>query len=73
MTVRWFKKKSFTKRGQGTLEYILIIALIVIVLFQDDLRRALTHVGKNPFFSAASAEEEREMVDEQRSGRTERG
>ena len=34
------------------------------MLFQDDLRRALTHVGKNPFFSAASAEEEREMVDE---------
>jgi diadenylate cyclase len=38
--------------------------LIVIVLFQDDLRRALTHVGKNPFFSGAHAEEEREMVDE---------
>src|SRR3954469_23730587 len=40
------------------------LILIVIVLFQDDLRRALTHVGKNPFFSASSAEEEREMVDE---------
>jgi diadenylate cyclase len=40
------------------------LILIVIVLFQDDLRRALTHVGKNPFFSAASEEEEREMVDE---------
>lgn len=40
------------------------LILIVIVLFQDDLRRALTHVGKNPFFSAASAEEEREMVEE---------
>jgi len=38
--------------------------LIVIVLFQDDLRRALTHVGRNPFFSASSQEEEREMVDE---------
>ena len=33
MTVKWFNKKSYTKRGQGTLEYILIIALIVIVLF----------------------------------------
>ena len=33
MTVKWFKKKSYTKRGQGTLEYILIIALIVIILF----------------------------------------
>lgn len=40
------------------------LILIVIVLFQDDLRRGLTHVGKNPFFSGASAEEEREMVDD---------
>ncbi len=40
------------------------LILIVIVLFQDDLRRALTHVGKNPFFSSSSEEEEREMVDE---------
>lgn len=40
------------------------LILIVIVLFQDDLRRALTHVGKNPFIAAASEEEERENVDE---------
>ncbi len=40
------------------------LILIVIVLFQDDLRKALTHVGKNPFFSSSSAEEERAMVDE---------
>ncbi|MEN9723626.1 MAG: hypothetical protein RJB38_1612 [Pseudomonadota bacterium] len=40
------------------------LILIVIVLFQDDLRKALTHVGKNPFFSTASAEEERFMIDE---------
>jgi uncharacterized protein (TIGR00159 family) len=40
------------------------LILIVIVLFQDDLRRALTHVGKNPFFASTSAEESREMVDE---------
>jgi len=40
------------------------LILIVIVLFQDDLRRALTHVGKNPFFSTSSFEEERNMVDE---------
>ncbi len=40
------------------------LILIVIVLFQDDLRRALTHVGKNPFFTGSGIEEEREMVDE---------
>src|SRR5579885_454833 len=40
------------------------LILIVIVVFQDDMRRALTHVGKNPFFAASSVEEEREMVDE---------
>lgn len=38
--------------------------LIVIVLFQDDLRRALTHVGKNPFFASVSDAEELEIVDE---------
>ena len=38
--------------------------LIIIVLFQDDLRRALTHVGKNPFFASAKSEEEQAMVDE---------
>jgi diadenylate cyclase len=40
------------------------LILIVIVLFQDDLRRALTTVGKNPFFQNVSAEEERVLVDD---------
>ena len=40
------------------------LILIVIVVFQDDLRKALTHVGKNPFFAASAAEDEREMVEE---------
>lgn len=40
------------------------LVLIVIVLFQDDLRRALTYVGKNPFFATSSSEAERAMVDE---------
>lgn len=39
------------------------LILIVIVLFQDDLRRALTNVGKNPFFPGTS-EEEQEMISE---------
>lgn len=40
------------------------LILIVIVLFQDDLRRALTNVGKNPFFASTAGQEEREMIDE---------
>ncbi|HTL12855.1 MAG TPA: diadenylate cyclase CdaA [Bdellovibrionota bacterium] len=52
-TTHWFLSHVF--------DYLI---LIVIVLFQDDLRRALTHVGKNPFFSSLHEEEEREMVDE---------
>ncbi len=37
---------------------------IVIVLFQDDLRRALTKMGKTPFLQSAEAESQIEMVDE---------
>lgn len=40
------------------------LILIVIVLFQDDLRRALTHVGRNPFFAGTTDLEEREMIEE---------
>jgi diadenylate cyclase len=41
------------------------LILIVIVLFQDDLRRALTNVGRNPFMpGSAYHEEEQEMVEE---------
>jgi diadenylate cyclase len=36
---------------------------IIIVLFQDDLRRALTKIGKNPFLLSES-EDQLEMVDE---------
>ena len=40
------------------------LILIVIVLFQDDLRRALTNVGRNPFFAPTTDLEEREMIEE---------
>lgn len=40
------------------------LVLIVVVLFQDDLRRALTHVGKNPFFISSIGEIDRAMVHE---------
>lgn len=38
--------------------------LIVIVLFQDDLRRALAYVGKNPFLGSGGAQIDRLVVDE---------
>lgn len=37
---------------------------IIIVIFQDDLRRALTRIGRNPFFFSADSESQAEMVDE---------
>ncbi len=37
---------------------------IIIVLFQDDLRRALTRMGRNPFLYSAESESQLEMVDE---------
>ena len=40
------------------------LVLIVIILFEDDLRRVLTTIGKNPFFSSTANEREIEMVDE---------
>lgn len=37
---------------------------ILIVIFQDDIRRALTRMGKNPFLWSAETQGELEMVDE---------
>ncbi len=37
---------------------------IIIVLFQDDLRRALTKIGRNPFLLSNESENRLEMVDE---------
>jgi diadenylate cyclase len=37
---------------------------ILIVLFQDDLRRVLTKIGKNPFLLTSDSENQLEMVDE---------
>lgn len=38
--------------------------LIILVLFQNDIRRALTQVGRSPFFSSGSSLEESLMVEE---------
>jgi uncharacterized protein (TIGR00159 family) len=40
------------------------LILIIIVLFQDDLRRALTYVGKNPFFTREKTEEDINIIEE---------
>ena len=45
-------------------KFIFHIVIIFIILFQDDIRRALTHVGKNPFFSGLTAIEETQVLDE---------
>ena len=37
---------------------------IIIVIFQDDLRRVLTRMGKNPFLFSVESEAQLEMVDE---------
>jgi len=55
--------------GLYTLNWILdnflsSIILVIIVLFQHDIRRALIHVGRNPFFSDLSFGEETRVIDE---------
>ncbi|MBI2608867.1 MAG: TIGR00159 family protein [Deltaproteobacteria bacterium] len=45
-------------------KFLSPIVLIFIILFQDDIRRALSHVGKNPFFSKLSFIEETQIIDE---------
>ncbi len=52
-TIHWVLRYFF--------DYLFII---VIVLFQDDLRRALAYVGKNPFITMRSDELDRIVVDE---------
>ncbi len=55
--------------GLYTLNWILdnflsSIILVIVVLFQNDIRRALIHVGRNPFFADLSYKEETEVMDE---------
>ena len=53
----------------NTLHTILVeffnnLILILIIVFQDEIRRALTQVGRNPFFSSANTIEEVAIVEE---------
>ncbi|MBQ7249649.1 MAG: diadenylate cyclase CdaA [Deltaproteobacteria bacterium] len=55
--------------GLFTLQWILdgflsSLVLVVVILFQSDIRRALINVGKKPFFSDSSSREEGEIIDE---------
>ncbi len=52
-----------------TLQWILdnflsSIVLVIVVIFQSDIRRALMHVGRNPFFADAAYREETRIIDE---------
>ena len=55
--------------GLYTLHWLLdnflsSIILVIVVIFQNDIRRALIHVGRNPFFADLSFKEEDEVIDE---------
>lgn len=44
--------------------FLSSIILVIVVIFQNDIRRALMHVGRNPFFSGMSHLEETALIDE---------
>ncbi len=55
--------------GLYTLHWLLdnflsSIILVIVVIFQNDIRRALMHVGRNPFFADLSYREETEVMEE---------
>ncbi|RME37658.1 MAG: TIGR00159 family protein [Deltaproteobacteria bacterium] len=55
--------------GLYTLHWLLdnflsSIILVIVVIFQNDIRRALIHVGRNPFFADMSFREGTEVIEE---------
>jgi len=55
--------------GLFTLHWLLdnflsSIILVIVVIFQNDIRRALVHVGRNPFFADLSYRDESEVIEE---------
>lgn len=55
--------------GLYTLHWLLdnflsSIILVIVVIFQSDIRRALIHFGKNPFYSDDTYRDEDEILDE---------
>lgn len=45
--------------------FIASMVLVIIVIFQDDIRRALTRVGRNPFVSSSSDKFEKVEITEE--------
>lgn len=52
-TFNWLLEKFFSN-----------LFVIVVILFQGEIRRALAHIGSNPFFSDVSAVQETQIVEE---------
>lgn len=45
-------------------EVLSPLVIILIIIFQDDIRRALAHFGRNPFFSGMRKMEDIHVIDE---------
>ncbi len=58
-TFNWILEKFFNN-----------LFLIVVILFQGEIRRALAHIGSNPFFIGASHVQETHIVEEIARGAT---
>jgi diadenylate cyclase len=52
-TFNWLLEKFFSN-----------LFVIVVILFQAEIRRALAHIGTNPFFSGVSSAQETQMIEE---------
>lgn len=56
-TLNWVLEKFFNH-----------LFLILVILFQSEIRRALAHIGRNPFFTGVSALEETQVIEELAKG-----
>jgi len=56
-TLNWLLDKFFSH-----------LFIIVVILFQSEIRRALTHIGRNPFFAGVSTIEETQVIEEMAKG-----
>jgi len=52
-TLNWLLEKFFAN-----------LFIIIVVLFQSEIRRGLAHIGRNPFFTSIPADEETLVIEE---------